>query len=161
MNEMDKEVKSYRLRRWINIIVIVLVIIIATLFFVFNGKYVVTFKNDTANSAFVIKGHDSNFAFNIKYEDINGVYYYHEFEIGEEINKNSKQGLTWGVFRNEDFKEYKLIALDKVNEYIAIIDNSDSKYVFNYSSGDETKSLYSSIIDFLNKQNLTFNSGEN
>ncbi len=158
--ELSKEEKGYRIRRWVNIIAIILVIVGATLFFIFNGKYVVSFKNDTANSSFQIKGHDSSFIFNVKYQDIEGVYYYDEFSFGEEINKNSKRGLTWGEFKNEELGEYKLIALDKVTSYIALLDNSNSKYVFNYSSKEETKSLYVSIVEFLNKQNVTFTSEE-
>ena len=68
------------------------------------------------------------------------------FQKGQKISGEETRRACSGVYRNEEFGEYQLHVLSKLNNYIVVRD-ADGVLVFNIEADETTKALYDYFME--------------
>ena len=87
----------------------------------------------------------------IHFSDILSINLQKDLEIGEYISGIQTKDHHFGVWKNDQFGEYKLCIEMDVHLFLVIFTPED-KYVINFESEDSTESFYKAFMELLEKK---------
>ena len=86
----------------------------------------------------------------VDYSEIDTIEYRKDFAVGTRTSGFGSAKLSMGIFQNEEFGSYTLYAYTGAKEYI-VLTSDDKILVIGMSDTEETKAIYDSIIEKVDK----------
>jgi hypothetical protein len=135
----DTKQKAVRIL-WIGLLVGVVIYFLLTRS---NDGISVAVKDDHLSLSY-----SSGEPFDINYRDILSVTEAQALDPGQNISGARTKNYRCGVWKNEEFGEYRLCSYADVGRYI-VVKTTAATFVFNLESVDATDSFYTAFLDLL------------
>lgn len=129
--------------KW-NLIVIAAIFVGVSLYFIFRGSAATPYTISMANDAITVKGTDA-YSYVLPMSDVASAEIVTIEDFGEFISGASNRTHMCGVYRNDQFGEYDIWIVKKVQSYIAVTDKDGHVLVINFESAKSTEELCKAI----------------
>lgn len=143
---IQKEKKENKRKIWLSWIVWIVVILILSRSMSGEQKVAVTVEADGLSFQT-----ESGYTSELKWDDISAIELREELSYGTLVEGTDNSKEKSGIWNNEAFGEYELIANAKVASCIVCFTESGRILVFNYESEESTSSLLTAIQEKLVK----------
>lgn len=144
MDRIGRRPDSGQLR---NIIFIIIVVVIATVFSLVNHSTPVTY--DFGEDSFTLTGDkEAPYSVTVRYEGVRSIDQVSGLDLGTPLDGGDTGKCQYGVWQNDAYGEYRLCAWSKVTEYI-VLDTAGGIIVCNFEDNASTKGLYDGMVDLL------------
>lgn len=144
MVQKEKENKGNKRKTWISWIVWVIVILILSR--TMNGEQKVAVTVEADGLSFKTA---SGYTSELKWEDISSLELKENLSYGTLVEGTDNSKEKSGIWTNDLFGEYELIANARVTNSIVCVTDSGRVLVFNFESVESTASLLAAIQDKL------------
>ncbi|MCC8066204.1 MAG: hypothetical protein LIO94_03760 [Clostridiales bacterium] len=118
--------------------------------------YLIFFRNSLSESVYIEPGEDSILInsytedeITVSYADITRITLTDEVDFGTLVEGSDDRRVRSGVWENEEWGEYYLFALKKVESDYLILETEEKVIVFNYESAEVTQTFYTSFQEYL------------
>lgn len=134
---------------WINLAIVLVLIVIVTVRSVAGGGPHVDFILDEESLSFNGPGEFKVF---VEFEDLTSVEFRDSLDLGVCVSGGSDNGYTYGIWENEEFGEYTLHVLTKVDAYMILTEADGSTVVLNLENAQTTEAFSRNLIEHLQEK---------
>ena len=131
---------------WINLAIVLVLIVFATVRSFVAGGPDVDFTLAEDSLSFSGPG---EFAVSVEFKDLASITFRENLELGDCVTGGNEKGYTYGIWKNEEFGEYTLHILSKVQAYIILTETDGSTVVVNIENARTTKDFSKNLIEYL------------
>ena len=130
----------------INMAIVLVLIVIVTVRSLVSGGSGVDFTLTEDSLSFSGPG---EFEVSVEFKNLASVAFRENLELGDCITGGSEKGYTYGVWKNEEFGEYALHVLTKVQAYVILTEADGSTVVANFENARTTEDFSKNLIEYL------------
>ena len=131
---------------WINLIIVLALIAIVMIRSIRGGGSDVDFA--LSEDRLSISG-PGEFTVSVEFSDVSSIAFRDSLDQGVCIDGGSEGSYTYGIWENEEFGQYALHVLTKVNAYIVLTEVDGDVIVFNIESDKTTEAFSESLTKHL------------
>ena len=131
---------------WINLVIVVGLIAIVTIRSVTGDGPGTDFV--LSADGLTISGPD-NFSASIEFKDVVSIEFREEFDRGRCITGGNEGKITYGIWENDEFGEYSLYVLTKVDACMILEGSGGDIIVFNIENAKNTQAFTENLIEYL------------
>ena len=137
---------------WTNFIIVVALIAGVTFYQIFGGVSSASFTLESDHVSFY--GPDpAEFTVTVLYEDIASIEFREEFDQGSCVSGEAGKNYTYGIWENEEFGQYSLYRLTKVESCIVLTETDGDIVVFNIENAKTTEEFSKTLSEYLQEFN--------
>ena len=134
---------------WINLAIVLVLVAVVTVRSAAGGGPDVDFILDEESISLSGPG---EFTVSVEFKELTSVEFRDSLDLGVCINGGSEGGYTYGIWENEEFGEYTLHVLTKVEAYMILTEADGDIVVLNLENARTTEAFSQNLIGHLQEK---------
>lgn len=131
---------------WINLAIVLVLVVIVTVRSIAGGGSNVDFTLDEESLSLSGPG---EFRVSVEFKDLTSVEFRDSLDLGVCMSGGSENGYTYGIWENEEFGEYTLHVLTKVEAYMILREADGDIVVLNLENAQTTEAFSQNLVEHL------------
>ena len=131
---------------WVNLAIVLVLIAVVTIRSLVNGGSDVNFTLEADGLSLSGPG---EFTVSVDFKDLTSIEFRDSLGLGDCVTGGSESGYTYGIWKNEEFGEYTLHVLTKVEAYMILTETNGSIVVLNIENAKTTEAFSQNLTEHL------------